>query len=263
MNFFKIDSSNKPIIHFITNYVTANDLANITSILGASPIMADEILEINDLQNFADCLVVNIGTVNQKQFESIKIACQTANYNNTPIILDPVGVGCSKFRQDVIRHIIENYKIAIIKGNLSEINYLINGTISESGIDACTNSNDVDCDAMINFCKLNSTCLVITGKNDYIIDSNKTTILSNGCEISTKLIGTGCMLGAVLGVYCSICNYDYHNAAIQAISTFNISMELAELQIHNKNYIGSFKTHLWDILGNIDEQTITKNIKSK
>lgn len=38
-----------PLIHNITNYVTANDVANILLACGASPIMADEPLEVEEI----------------------------------------------------------------------------------------------------------------------------------------------------------------------------------------------------------------------
>ena len=36
----------RPLIHCITNYVTANDVANLLLACGASPIMADEPEEV-------------------------------------------------------------------------------------------------------------------------------------------------------------------------------------------------------------------------
>ena len=38
-----------PLIHNITNYVTANDVANVLLACGASPIMADESKEVEDI----------------------------------------------------------------------------------------------------------------------------------------------------------------------------------------------------------------------
>ena len=38
-----------PLIHNITNYVTANDCANILLACGASPIMADDPMEAADI----------------------------------------------------------------------------------------------------------------------------------------------------------------------------------------------------------------------
>ena len=38
-----------PLIHNITNYVTANDVANVLLACGASPIMADEEAEVGEI----------------------------------------------------------------------------------------------------------------------------------------------------------------------------------------------------------------------
>ncbi len=39
-----------PLVHNITNYVTGNDCANILLACGASPIMADDPEEVEDIQ---------------------------------------------------------------------------------------------------------------------------------------------------------------------------------------------------------------------
>ena len=41
-------SEKTPLVHYITNYVTVNDVANITLACGGSPIMADDIGEVED-----------------------------------------------------------------------------------------------------------------------------------------------------------------------------------------------------------------------
>ncbi|NLK97184.1 MAG: hydroxyethylthiazole kinase, partial [Epulopiscium sp.] len=51
----------KPLVHHITNYVTANDCANITLAIGASPVMADDICEVRDMVSLAHSLVLNLG----------------------------------------------------------------------------------------------------------------------------------------------------------------------------------------------------------
>ena len=52
----------KPLIHHITNYVTVNDCANITLAIGASPVMADDINEVNNMVYISSALFINIGT---------------------------------------------------------------------------------------------------------------------------------------------------------------------------------------------------------
>ena len=56
----------RPLVHNITNYVTVNDCANATLAIGASPIMADDIAEVEDIVSICDALVLNIGTLNQR-----------------------------------------------------------------------------------------------------------------------------------------------------------------------------------------------------
>ena len=56
----------KPLVHNITNYVTVNDCANITLAIGASPIMADDIDEVEDIVSICNGLNINIGTLNKR-----------------------------------------------------------------------------------------------------------------------------------------------------------------------------------------------------
>ena len=53
----------RPVIHHLTNYVTAGDCANITLCAGASPVMADEADEVAEITANADALVLNLGTI--------------------------------------------------------------------------------------------------------------------------------------------------------------------------------------------------------
>lgn len=89
---------NCPLIHNITNYVTANDCANILIACGASPIMADDNNEVADITTICDGLNINIGTLNSRTITSMLIAGKRANELNHPVVLDPVEVGSSKFR---------------------------------------------------------------------------------------------------------------------------------------------------------------------
>ena len=52
-----------PLIHNITNYVTVNDVANIILACGASPIMADDEREAEEITSICNGLNINIGTL--------------------------------------------------------------------------------------------------------------------------------------------------------------------------------------------------------
>ena len=55
-----------PLVHNITNYVTVNDCANIVLACGASPIMADDAAEVEDITSLCAGLNLNIGTLNSR-----------------------------------------------------------------------------------------------------------------------------------------------------------------------------------------------------
>ena len=51
-----------PLIHMINNYVTATNTANALLAIGASPVMSDDPLEVEEVTSIADALVLNMGT---------------------------------------------------------------------------------------------------------------------------------------------------------------------------------------------------------
>ena len=68
-----------PLVHNITNYVTVNDVANILLACGASPIMADDRNDVEDITTICGGLNINIGTLNQNTVPSMLLAGKKAN----------------------------------------------------------------------------------------------------------------------------------------------------------------------------------------
>ena len=122
------------LTHCITNSVTINDCANAVLAIGGSPFMAEDAEELEEVVTIADVLVINIGKLSKNQIESMKISAKTANATNTPIILDPVGVGVTQLRNRTTLDLIENYDITAIRGNISEIKAIAKlvGVLDES-----------------------------------------------------------------------------------------------------------------------------------
>ena len=90
----------RPLVHFITNYVTVNDCANMTLALGGSPIMADDLREVEQIVGHCSALVLNIGTLSERTVQSMLAAGKEANRLGRPVVFDPVGVGASRFRNE-------------------------------------------------------------------------------------------------------------------------------------------------------------------
>ena len=74
-----------PLIHNITNYVTVNDCANMVLACGASPIMADDAAEVEDITTICGGLNINIGTLNSRTIESMLKAGKKANALGHPV----------------------------------------------------------------------------------------------------------------------------------------------------------------------------------
>ena len=125
-----------PLVHNITNYVTANDCANILLACGASPIMADEIDEVEDIASICSALNINIGTLNKRTIESMIRAGKKAEQLNHPVILDPVGEGASDLRTVTARRPMDQIHFAVIRGNISEIRTLSGSSAATQGVDA-------------------------------------------------------------------------------------------------------------------------------
>lgn len=126
-NFLKNLTDRKPLIHSITNYVTANDCANILLACGASPIMADDVNEAAEITGICGGLNISLGTLSSRVIPSMLAAGARANSLGHPIVLDAVGIGASHFRLDTASQLISKIKFSIIKGNISEIKSLAIG----------------------------------------------------------------------------------------------------------------------------------------
>src|SRR5947208_13839253 len=90
----------KPLVHQITNYVVMNETANATLALGALPVMAHAIEEVEEMVGLASALVLNIGTLSTPWIESMLRAGKAASARGIPVVLDPVGAGATRFRTE-------------------------------------------------------------------------------------------------------------------------------------------------------------------
>ena len=134
--------ANRPLVHHITNYVTVNDCANVTLSVGASPVMADSRDEVEDMVAMAGALVLNIGTLNSFQIESMLLAGAKAEELGIPIILDPVGAGATPYRTDTARMLLSSIPISVVKGNAGEISVLAGTGGSVRGVDSMSAGGD-------------------------------------------------------------------------------------------------------------------------
>jgi len=199
----KAIKSKKPLIHQISNYVSANDSANITLNWGALPVMASAPEEAAEIVESASALLINLGTLNQERLQAIYKAAQKANQLKIPIILDPVGVGGSDFRSRAAFKILEEFQLTIIKGNRAEIAFLAGEKAELKGVEAVGEYKDLGTAAQKLAQKQN--CLVVVSSRVDILAAKNDIFYSEwGSDLMGKIVGTGCMLGTTLAVFAAV-----------------------------------------------------------
>ena len=124
------------LIHCITNPISINQCANAILAVGGRPIMAEHPREVSEITATAGALMLNLGNITDVRMEAMRLSARTAAEHGTPILLDAVGVACSKLRRDYACGLLEGVTPAVIKGNYSEINALYQESYRASGVDA-------------------------------------------------------------------------------------------------------------------------------
>ena len=262
------------LTHCITNSVTINDCANAVLAIGGSPFMAEDAEELEEVVTIADVLVINIGKLSKEQIESMHISSKTANKTNTPIILDPVGVGVTELRNKTTMDLINSYDIAAIRGNITEIKAIakLAGVLDESntakGVDVniddiiteenLKDNGDLICELAA---KLNTTILA-SGPIDILSDGNLTVAIDNGDDMMPLITGSGCMLSSIVGS--CIGGSNSFDGSLVAILAMNIAGERARAKVDEKDEgTGSFRTYLIDYLYKTDSETLIEKANIK
>ena len=126
----------RPLLHCISNTVTANDCANLALALGASPMMAEAPEEAAEIARLADAEVLNLGTPTRAKYEACLAAGGEAARLKKPIVLDPVGVGASYWRLEGAGRLLAAFRPCILRVNLSEARSLLGLAGREKGVDS-------------------------------------------------------------------------------------------------------------------------------
>lgn len=253
----------KPLIHHITNYVTVNDCANITLAIGASPVMADSSDEVEDIVGTSSALLLNMGTLHFRTIYSMKKAGKKANSVGIPIVLDPVGVGASRLRNDTALQLVDELNIDVLRGNISEIKYFAQLHSGTKGVDAAEEdtNNLEDAIAVAKKVSLKLKCVVaITGAIDIVSDGEQVVCIKNGHPMLSNLTGTGCMCSSLIASFCGDNPKQPFDATVAALLTMGIAGEIAyEAAGHLGN--GSFHMALHDAVSKMDAEILEQRAR--
>ncbi|MER2153002.1 MAG: hydroxyethylthiazole kinase [Solibacillus sp.] len=236
---------NQPLVHCITNYVVANFTANGLLAVGASPVMADAIEEAGEMAAQSNALLLNMGTLNERTVASMKQAGLSANKHQNPVVIDPVGVGATKFRVETAQQLLDLLKIDVIRCNIGELAALTGANWASKGVDS--GKGEIDVEATAKKLANNYQCIVIvTGEQDVITDGERVEFVTGGHEKVTKMTGSGCLLSA-------FCAAVLANSIEPFDDLLTLLNEYKQAGANSVAAIGTFHTNFLNELENLAE----------
>ena len=236
----------KPLLHCVSNLVSANDCANLALAIGASPMMAQALEEMVEITRISSATVLNTGTPDRERFEVCRVCGETAQEIAQPIVLDPVGVGASRWRREQIQALLERFRPTILRANLGEAMALCGQAGREHGVDSME-CPDLDrrSDLASELALRYGTTVLLTGKEDIICDGHRGLRVSGGSERMSRVTGTGCMLSVLCGAFAAV-EPDAVSAATLAAAFWKRCAERADLASHGQG-IGGFHVELMNV----------------
>ena len=234
----------KPLIHHITNYVVMNETANVTLCLGASPVMAHAVEEVEEMASQAGALVINMGTPYPDLEKAMLAAGKAANVAGVPVVFDPVGAGATSYRTRIAKQLLDEVRFAAIRGNAAEMAALAGVEAEIRGVDSLGIKGEA-ADIAVSLAQSLGCVAAITGEVDVVSDGILTFRIRNGHPLLGKVTGTGCMATTTVAVLLA-CGDPYLEATAAALALFGLAGEKAAGM--SGRMPGSFHVELYNAL---------------
>jgi hydroxyethylthiazole kinase len=242
----------RPLVHQITNYVVMNETANATLALGALPVMAHARDEVEEMVALAGALVLNIGTLSPHWVEAMLVAGKAANAAGTPLVLDPVGAGATRYRTDTARRILDEVDVTVLRGNAGEVATLVGVSAEVRGVESI-GAGDDPAELARAAARNLGVVASVTGAVDHVSDGERGLAIANGHELLASVTGTGCMSSAITGCFLAAKGAEPLEAAAEALAAFGVAAEDAARDASGP---GTFHVNLYDALAALDPETL-------
>jgi hydroxyethylthiazole kinase len=237
-----------PLVHNITNYVVMNTTANALLALGASPVMAHAVDEVEEMVGLARALVLNIGTLSPPWVEAMVRAGRAARRRGIPVVLDPVGSGATRYRTDTSLRLLDEVGPTIVRGNASEVASLVAAGVATKGVDS-TRASDEVVDAAHAVASRWDCVVSVSGATDIVVHGGALVRVRGGHPLMARVTGMGCAASAVTGAFAAV-NASPVDAAIHAMAVMGVAGELAAERAEGP---GTMQLHFLDALHRLTE----------
>lgn len=239
-----------PIVHNITNYVAMNIAANVLLAAGASPAMVHAREEVVEFAGLAHALSVNIGTLDAPWAEAMEMAAQVMVAGGRPWVLDPVGVGATRFRRDVCARLMA-LRPTVIRGNASEILALAGLGGTGRGADSADPVTAAEAGAR-DLAIRTGAVVAVSGPVDYVTDGAQGFRVANGDALMPRVTALGCSLNGVIAAF--VAGQSALPATVAALAYYGLAGERAA---QGADGPGSFQVAFLDALYTLSPQEVT------
>lgn len=193
----------QPLLHCVSNLVSANDCANLALAVGASPIMAQAVQEMEEIAARADAVVLNTGTPDEAKFAAARLAGQTANRRGVPVVLDPVGVGASRWRLAQAEALLQAVHPVILRLNAGEAAALLGMQGAGHGVDSLSAPEPPERLA-VRLAEKQRCVVLLSGAEDIVADAARIRRVPGGSPQMRAVTGAGCMLSVLCGAFAAV-----------------------------------------------------------
>lgn len=243
-----------PLVLNITNYVVANTTANALLAIGASPIMSYAKEEVEELVTLSDALVINAGTLNKQDIETMSVAWREANRKGIPVILDPVGAGASRLRTETPLSLISRHRPAVIRGNASEIMTLAGESGEAKGVDSTRPTNSAVLGAKA-LAQVHDCIVCASGETDMVTDGSSVYKVNGGHEMMPRVTGLGCTATAICAAFAAV-NPNRLEAVAHGMAAMSMVGRIAGDKADGP---GTLQLHLYDALYALSQDQVEKH----
>jgi hydroxyethylthiazole kinase len=251
----------RPLVQNITNYVSMDIAANALLALGASPAMVHAVEEIEDFGALIGALAVNIGTLSSDWVAGMDMAAEQAHRLGKPWVLDPVGAGATRFRNETVVRLVR-HRPTVVRGNASEIMAVATALgLGESGgrpkgVDSTDTTDSAESFAVALARHLEGV-VVATGVIDVVTDGRAVRRLANGSPLMAGVTAIGCSVSAITAAFCAV-EPDALEAATAAVAVSGIAGEYAA---ETARLPGSFRTAWIDQLAAVTGDMVVQRLR--
>ncbi|QCQ91563.1 hydroxyethylthiazole kinase [Rhodococcus sp. SGAir0479] len=243
-----------PLVHSLTNVVSANFLTNVLLAAGASNAHIDNVHEAAGFARIAGGVLVNLGTPDGGTAAAFTLAAEAAHDAGTPWVLDPVGVGGLPWRSGLAVDLLK-YRPTVVRGNASEIIALAGLGGDTRGVDS---SDDAAAAVPAAVALLDHAQAVsASGPVDHLVgraaDGSVVGVrIAGGSALLPRVTSTGCSLGGLVAAYLAVAPTPLVGLAA-AHAHVAVASEIAE---EKSSGPGSFAVEYLDALYSVDAATL-------